>query len=72
MEMVFSVLACTEYQKVAFAIYIVEADVEFWWTGIKRLLEGSQTNITWEVFKEAFYQKYFPASIWNAKELEFM
>ena len=51
---------------------MLEADVEFWWIGIKRLLEGSQTNITWEVVKEAFYQKYFPVSIWDAKELEFM
>ena len=24
------------------------------------------------MFKEAFYQKYFPASVRNAKELEFM
>ena len=24
------------------------------------------------MFKEAFYQKYFPASVWNVKELEFM
>ena len=24
------------------------------------------------MFKEAFYHKYFPTSVWNAKELEFM
>ena len=29
MEKVFSVLACTDYQKLAFATYILEADVEF-------------------------------------------
>ena len=72
MEKVFSVLACTEYQKVAFATYILKADAEFWWTGVKRLLEDSQTDITWEVFKEAFYQNYFPTSIRNAKELDVM
>ena len=63
MEKVFLVLACTDYQKIAFVTYMLEADAKFWWNDVKRLLEGSQTNITWEVFKEAFYQKYFPTSI---------
>ena len=65
-------LACTEEQKVAFATYILEADAEFWWVGTKRLLEGAQTHITWDVFKMHFYEKYLPASVRNAKELEFM
>ena len=68
----FPVLVYTDYQKVAFTNYMLEADVEFWWNGLKRLLEESQADITWEVFKDAFYQKYFPASVRNAKELEFM
>ena len=72
MEKVFFILACTNYHKVAFAIYMLEADEEFWWNGMKRLLEESQADITWEMFKGMFYQKYFPPSIWNAKELEFM
>ena len=71
-EKIFSVLACTEYQKVVFATYILEADVEFWWTCVKSLLECSQTDIIWEIFKKAFYYKYFPASIRNSKELEFL
>ena len=72
MEKVFSVLAYIDYQKVAFATYMLEVDTEFWWNGIKRLLEDSQMDITWEVFKEAFYHKYFPTSVWKAKELEFL
>ena len=56
----------------AFTTYMLEADVEFWWTGIKRLLEDVQTHITWEVFKEYFYKKYFPTSVKNTKELEFI
>lgn len=72
MEKVLSVLACTDYRKVAFAPYMLEVDAKFWWNGVKRLLEDSQMKITWDVFKEAFYHKYFPASIQNAKELEFL
>ena len=55
MEKVFSILACTDQQKVAFATYMLEADAEFWWNGAKRLLEESQVDMTWEMFKEAFY-----------------
>ena len=51
---------------------MLEGDVEFWWNGVRWLLEESQTDITWEVFKDVFYQKYFPASVQNAKELEFL
>ena len=65
-------MAYTNHQNVVFATYILEADAEFWWNGVKRLLEGSQTEITKDVFKEAFYQKYFLASVRNAKESEFM
>ena len=72
MEKVFLVLACTNYQKEAFATYMLEANTEFWWNGVKRLLEDSQMEITQDVFKEAFYQKYFPAFVRNAKELEFL
>ena len=71
-EKIFTVLACTEEQKVAFATYMLEVDVEFWWVGTKRLLEGTQTHITWDVFKMHFYEKYFLASVRNAKEVEFM
>ena len=63
MEKVFSILAYTDHQKVAFVTYMLKADAEFWWNGMKRLLEESQTNVSWEVFKGTFYQKYFSASI---------
>ena len=60
MEKVFSVLACTDHQKVAFATYMLETDAKFWWDGVKWLLQESQIDISWEIFKDAFYQKYFP------------
>ena len=48
MEKIFSVLACIEYQKVPFPTYMleVEVDVEFWWIGARRLLDGFQINMT--------------------------
>ena len=55
MEKVFSFLDCTDRQKVTFATYMLEADAEFWWNGVRRLLEGSQIEITWDIFRDAFY-----------------
>lgn len=72
MEKIFSTLICIEQQKVAFATYMLEVDAEFWWADAKRLLEGAQTAITWDIFKDALYQKYFPDFFKNAKQLEFM
>ena len=28
--------------------------------------------LTWTVFLDAFYEKYFPESVWDEKEVEFM
>ena len=72
MEKVFSILDCMDRQKVTFATYMLEADTKFWQNGVGRLLQESQVVITWNMFKDAFYHKYFPTSVQNAKELEFM
>ena len=41
MEKVFSILTRTDYQKVAFTTYMLEADAKFWWNSVKMLLEES-------------------------------
>ena len=35
-------------------------------------MENDSKPINWKAFKTTFYENYFPASIRNAKELEFM
>ena len=46
MEKVFSILDCSDHQKVTFATYILEAEAEFWWNGVRRLFEETQMKIT--------------------------
>ena len=36
---------------------MLEVDAEVWWANAKRMIEDSQTPITWEVFKAALYGK---------------
>ena len=57
LEGTFLMLAYTGLQKVTFATYTLEASVEAWWANAKRMIEDSQTLITWEVFKAALYGK---------------
>ncbi|RYR78549.1 hypothetical protein Ahy_A01g003373 isoform A [Arachis hypogaea] len=40
--------------------------------GARRLLEDAGTDISWATFKEAFYKKYFPLSVRESKEMEFL
>ena len=35
-------------------------------------MESDEKEITWDVFKAAFYKNYFPLSVRNAKEVEFL
>ena len=35
-------------------------------------MESDQREITWDAFKAIFYEKYFPMSVRNVKEMEFL
>ena len=47
-------------------------DGEFWWKGMKQMMEGRGENVTWESVKVIFLKEYFPNNVRNAKEIEFM
>jgi len=47
-------------------------EAKYWWDGIRRLLKGGRTIITWDVFRIKFLEKYFPNDVMRAKEIEFM
>ena len=51
---------------------MLEGEAEYRWRGAKSFLESSGTKITWEVFLTTFFDKYFPDSVKNEKEAEFI
>ena len=51
---------------------MLKGDAEFWWKGVKGLLDGDGVQISWNRFKTCFYEKYFPQSVRDAKEQEFL
>ncbi|XP_044405708.1 uncharacterized protein [Triticum aestivum] len=71
MEKAFEAMGCTNEEKVIYAVYMLKSSAFEWWDAHKKSYpEG--TPLTWILFKEAFYKKYFPESIKRIKEREFL
>ncbi|XP_017412935.1 uncharacterized protein LOC108324500 [Vigna angularis] len=71
-EKVFKAIFCSKDKKVVFVTFLLIGEAEYWWRGVKRLMEANKETITWENFKVKFLEKYFPSSAKFAKELEFL
>jgi len=71
-ERIFEATECPEERKLSCDVYMFTEDAEFWWKDIRQMMEGRGENVTWESFKVRFLEEYFPDSVKNAKEIEFM
>ncbi|XP_057954074.1 uncharacterized protein LOC131148380 [Malania oleifera] len=73
MEKILTVLNYTEQQKVFFTTFKLAREAERWWHAMKLLEEQRAVPIamTWDHFKQVFYDRYFPTTIRNAKAEEF-
>ena len=59
MEKAFDAMECTDKEKVAYAVYMLQSSAFEWWDAHKKSYpEG--TEISWALFKDEFYKKYFP------------
>ncbi|XP_028754094.1 uncharacterized protein LOC114713594 [Neltuma alba] len=72
LEKIFRVMECSTERKAQMAIYKLEGDADRWWKNTELLLQARNVPLTWEVFKEKFNEKYFPQSIRDGKEAEFL
>jgi hypothetical protein len=62
-EVLLATLGCTNKQKVAYATYKLTGEAKRWWQDKKVVLVadlGSETAISWEVFKHEFNWHFFP------------
>jgi hypothetical protein len=62
-EELLATLGCTNEQKVAYATYKLTGEAKRWWQNKKVVLVadlGSETTISWEVFKHEFNRHFFP------------
>ncbi|XP_028799236.1 uncharacterized protein LOC114754604 [Neltuma alba] len=72
LEKIFKVLYCLLERKAQMAIYKLEKDADRWWKNTEILLDTRNTTVTWEVFLEQFYEKYFLRSVRDEREVEFL
>jgi hypothetical protein len=74
-EELLATLRCTNEQKVAYATYNLTGEAKRWWQGKKVVLVaelGSETPISWEVFKHEFNRHFFPRVVQEVKAREFL
>ena len=71
-ERILEATQCPEERKLSYSVYMLTEDAEFWWKGMKQMMEGRGENVTWESFKVRFLEECFLNSVRNAKEIEFM
>ncbi|KAL5570134.1 hypothetical protein UlMin_026709 [Ulmus minor] len=71
MEKAFLVVRCTDVEKVDYAAYMLQEDAYDWWRMVKCQHENDTEAFTWEMFKNEFFNQYFPKSVRREKEREF-
>nr|KYP31822.1 hypothetical protein KK1_047673 [Cajanus cajan] len=72
LEKIFSVLGCSEERKLAYAVYMLTGEAEYWWRGTSQMMIDRGVVVDWVCFKRVFLEKYFPESVRHAREAEFM
>ncbi|XP_043710388.1 uncharacterized protein LOC122659328 [Telopea speciosissima] len=72
MEKIFLILGCTDAQKVACATFMLQGEAHMWWKAHNQIMVTVDPVITWARFTWAFFDSYFPDSMKEAKEIEFL
>jgi hypothetical protein len=73
LEKIFTIVQCTEVQKAKFAAFMLGGDAEHWWRTTQRIEEAEgRVPVTWTQFQEVFFKQYFPESVRDIKEEEFL
>ena len=73
-EELLATLGCMNEQKVAYAAYKLMEEAKRWWQDKKIVLVadlGSETTISWEVFKHKFNRHFFPESCRRQRHMDF-
>src|ERR1051325_6474703 len=71
-ETIFRYMKCPEDQKLQCAVFTLTENAEIWWQSAERTFDTSTRPITWEGFKEHFYEKCFSAYLRYNKQKEFL
>src|SRR3954469_14835213 len=59
-EKTFQVMSCTDVQKVQFGTHMLTEGAEDWWSNTVRRFDEEGIEVTWNLFRDAFLENYFP------------
>ncbi|XP_038987026.1 uncharacterized protein LOC103699180 [Phoenix dactylifera] len=71
-EEMYDALQFPEEVKVKLAVPMLRGNAKFWWIAMKAAVQGNGEQLTWEEFKDKFYNQYFPQSMRLVKQNEFL
>ena len=72
LEKTFKLLGCTDEENVTLAVYQLQEGANDWWNAMESKVFLVGTALTWAVFVENFYEKYFSENAQEKKLMEFM
>ncbi|KAJ4952847.1 hypothetical protein NE237_029679 [Protea cynaroides] len=72
MERNFLMMTIKEEEKVLCATFMLKGDAHHWWKSTRAYLLTKHALLTWDIYKEAFFEKYFPRSFKDSMEKEFL
>ncbi|XP_047165530.1 uncharacterized protein LOC124834757 [Vigna umbellata] len=72
MERIYNAKRCPDENRLAFTEYLLTGEASHWWASVRAILTDAHSPITWEVFRNKFYEEYFPDGVHFAKEVEFL
>ena len=65
---IYAVMGCSDEQKVLFSGFLMATRAKDWWEAIKR---RHPTGVTWDQFRQAFTNRFYPRSYQDVKIEEF-
>ena len=65
---IYTVIGCSDEQKVLFSGFLMATRAKDWWDAIKR---RHSTGVSWDQFRQAFIDRFYPRSYQDAKIEEF-
>ncbi|KAL6202982.1 hypothetical protein ACLB2K_026686 [Fragaria x ananassa] len=69
-ETYFVMFTCMDIQKRETAMFLLKDEARVWWNGVKRARDVS--TLSWEGLVQLFQEKYFPSTMQEQLELEFI
>ncbi|XP_022151688.1 uncharacterized protein LOC111019603 [Momordica charantia] len=72
LEALYTYLGCSDQLKVKGAVFMLRGEALNWWDVVATVEDHTNEPITWTTSKDLLYDYYFPKTIKDEKEIEFL